>query len=295
MTWPTQISYWTIGGFEGNLALDEAFGICNGLGCDLELSFADAGVLNPHTTAEECAAIKTLARQHGITLRTMASGVYWGQSLSDPRPEVREQAVAFSKSFLQVAAWLGLKTILVIPGHVAVPWDETQPVIPYQDAWDNSTASIKELVPLAEELGVNIGLENVWNWFLNDPMSMKLFIEQFNSERVGCYFDVANCLINGYPEHWIPILGKHIKAVHVKNFERNDCGGGIHGFGESMHQGACNWPAIFAALESIGYSDTLTAELIPFSRLPDLNLPDVPLAHQGIKELNQLLSLQTAS
>lgn len=294
MNWPTQISYWTIGGFEGDLPIEKAFDICKQLACDLELSFGLEGAINPQTTEKECMRIRSLAAERNITLRTMASGVYWGQSLSDPRPDVRAQAVTFSQSFIQVASWLGLESILIIPGHVAVPWDETQAIVPYQKAWDLSTASIQELVPYAEKCNINLALENVWNWFLSDPMSMKLFVEQFKSERVGCYFDVANCLINGYPEHWIEILGGHIKAVHVKNFERTDCGGGISGFGESMNTGACNWPAIFAALENINYQGPLTAELIPFCRLPDLRLPDLELAQQGISELNSLLSVHSA-
>ena len=40
------------------------------------------------------------------------------------------------------------------------------------------------------------------------PFSVtKLDAVAVNSKFVGCYFDVGNVLINGYPEHWIEILG----------------------------------------------------------------------------------------
>ena len=54
---------------------------------------------------------------------------------------------------------------------------------------------------------VTLALENVWNKFLLGPVEFKTFIDQFSRPYVGCYFDVGNVVINGYPEHWIEILG----------------------------------------------------------------------------------------
>ena len=38
----------------------------------------------------------------------------------------------------------------------------------------------------------------------------------------------------------------------------------------------------------VGYSKTFTAEMIPFSRLPDLVLPDQALAEKVVSELSQI-------
>ena len=78
---------------------------------------------------------------------------------------------------------MGAKVALIVPGAVAVPWDPSKPVVPYKTAWKHATASIRELLPAARRLGVKLGLENVWNWFLADPMAMKLFVDQFRSPR----------------------------------------------------------------------------------------------------------------
>lgn len=196
--------------------------------------------------------------------------------------------MAFSKKYINTAANLGTETILLIPGAVDVAWDESRPVIPYQEVWDYAFASLKELAPLAEEKGVNIGIENVWNKFLLSPMELKMFIEKLNSPRIGSYLDLGNALINGYPEHWITLLGEHIKAIHVKNFERSDCGGVLHGFGESLKEGDLNYEKIKNALKSINYKGPLTVEMIPFSRLPDLVLPDMELARKVAKELLEM-------
>ena len=41
-------------------------------------------------------------------------------------------------------------------------------------------------------------------------------------------------------------FGKRIKAVHLKNFEETDCGGGLHGFGDDLSKGVVDFKAVFA-------------------------------------------------
>jgi hexulose-6-phosphate isomerase len=138
-------------------------------------------------------------------------------------------------------------------------------------------------------MGVVMALENVWNWFLSDPVSLRTFVDQFRSPWVGVYLDVGNCLIAGFPEHWIEVLGKRIRAVHAKNFSRQDCGGGLHGFGDDLLIGDANWPAIRKALRRIRYTGPVTAELIPFSRLPAPPVPDLKMARDNAPKLRQVL------
>ena len=110
-------------------------------------------------------------------------------------------------------------------------------------------------------------------------MEMKMFLEQFDSNYIGSYFDVGNATLNGYAEHWIEILGEKIKAVNVKNFKREDCGGLLHGFGDDLSEGDVNFENVKSALKNIGFSGPVTVEMIPFSRLPDMVLPDMELAN----------------
>ena len=62
----------------------------------------------------------------------------------------------------------------------------------------------------------------------------------------------------------------------------------LHGFGDSLLSGDVDYKAVFAALMKVGYSKTFTAEMIPFSRLPDLVLPDQALAEKTAAELREL-------
>jgi hexulose-6-phosphate isomerase len=181
-----------------------------------------------------------------------------------------------------------VKTILLVPGAVDVGWDPSVPVVPYQQVWDTSTRSLRELIPLAEDCGVVLALENVWSKFLVGPMEMKAFVDQFDSPHLRAYFDVGNVLINGYPEHWIEILGDRIAAVQVKNFSRQDAGGVLHGFGDDLLEGDVDWEAVKAALAAIGYEGPVTAEMLPFCRLPDMVLPDMDLARDTAVKMKQI-------
>jgi L-ribulose-5-phosphate 3-epimerase len=286
-----QMNYWTVGGFEGKKpaaqALEEAAAM--GLG-GLELTFG-SGELARGVTEGQCRAIRARAKQLNIRIESLATGYYWDRSLSSPEAAERREAIAFTKEYLRVAAWVGAKVVLVVPGAVAVPFNPARPVVPYAAAWKNATGSLRECLKEAAKQKVTIALENVWNWFLADPVAMKTFVDQFRSRRLGVYLDVGNCLINGYPEHWIEILGKRIAAVHFKNFSRQDCGGTLHGFGDDLLKGDVNWKAVLAALAKIKYRGPITAEMIPFSRLPDLVLPDMALARDTAAKLKQILAM----
>ena len=255
----------------------------------VELTVGDC--LSPDTTREEAVALAAYAREKGVGLRTLASGCGWGKWLCADDPAERAEAIAFVKKYLQLAAWLGAETVLVVPGATRVAWDASHAEVSYKNAWENATASIRELVPAAESLGVNLALENVWNRFLVSPMEWKLFLDQFKSERVGIYFDAANCCLNCRPEDFPDVLGGYIKAVHLKNFEESDSAGGLHGFGDDVFKGVVDFKKLFAALDKIGYSGPLTVEMIPFSRLPDLVMPDAALAEKMVGQIGELKAM----
>ena len=254
----------------------------------IELTVGDClSVDTPEAEAKELAAF---AKEKGIGLRSLATGAGWGKWLCADDPAERAEAIAFVKKYLQLAAWLGAETVLVVPGATRVAWDASHAEVSYLNAWKNATASIRELVPVAEDLGVNLALENVWNRFLISPMEWKLFLDQFGSKRVGIYFDAANCCLNCRPQDFPEILGGYIKAVHLKNFEESDCAGGLHGFGDDLFKGVVDFKALFAALEKINYAGPCTVEMIPFSRLPDMTMPDAALAEKMVEQIKKLKS-----
>ena len=49
-----------------------------------------------------------------------------------------------------------------------------------------------------------------------------------------------------------------------------------------------NWDAVKAALRAIDYRGPITAEMLPFSRLPDMVLPDMDLARDTGTKMKQI-------
>ena len=281
------LNYWVFGGFADNKTPYEFIDFAVEQGLDgVELTVGDA--LSIDITAEECKKITDYAKSKNIGIRTLATGFHWGCSLASPDEAERQQALAFTRKYLQIAANIGAEAVLLIPGYTRIAWDPSRPVVSYKTAWEKATESLKELVVLAEQLNVKIALENVWNRFLLSPMEWKIFIDQFNSDYIGIYFDLGNCSIYGRPVDYIELLGSRIKAIHVKNFMPSDCAGGLHGFGEDLLQGEVDFAGVKEALIAMNYQGPLTAEMIPFSREPDPGLPDYDLSVATAQKLKTL-------
>lgn len=285
-----QINIWTLGGLDNSLSPLEGINIAKDCGYNgLELVYG-SGRTPIDVTEKEVLGWREAAEKAGIKLESVCSGNYWETSLGHPDPAQRARAVEYTRKYLRFAGWLGAGVALVIPGWVAVPWDHKQPVVDYDEAWRLSSASIWKCVTAAEQANVVMGVENVWNWFLSDPYAMREYVDQFRHPMVGAYVDVANCLINGFPEQWLRMLGHRVAGVHFKNFTRADCAGGLKGFGEDLDDGDVDWPAVRQAMIDIGYTGPVTAELVPFSRLPGPVVPDIELARRNAPMMEAILA-----
>ncbi len=282
------INYWVFGGFSGEKTPFEFIDFAAEQKLDgVELTVGDA--LSIDITREECRRIAAYAAEKKIGLRTLASGAYWNTSLGSSDEAERARAVEFGFKYLRLASWIGAESILVIPGATRVAWEPDHPVYSYKTVWEQSQKSLRELLPEAEKLGVNIALENVWSRFLLSPMEWKFYLDSFDSDRIGMYFDVGNCCIYAPPQDYVEILGNRIKAIHIKNFTETDCLGGLHGFGDDILSGEVDFKALKSALEAVNYQGPLTVEMIPFCRLPDLVLPDQALAEASARKLRSIL------
>ena len=251
------ISIWSF----PNQPLKDSFKLAKDAGFDgVEVALDEVGEIALDTSDEALLEIKRQAHEAGIELYSVASGLYWSYWLNSDCEAEREKAKSIVRRQLEVAKILGCDTILVIPGTVNAEFAAPGRVIDYKTTYERSLAAIKELAPYAEKLGVSIGLENVWNKFLNSPMEMSDFIDKVGSPFVGSYFDVGNVVFNGFPEHWIRALGNKIKKIHFKDYRV--AAGGLHGCVDLL-AGDVNYPEVMKALDEIGYDGWVSAEMIP--------------------------------
>ncbi len=256
-------SYWMFeGGLEAEKPIAEAMQEARDLGFDaIELAVAGQGVLTDHTTQAQCEDIVATAQKIGIEIASVASGESWTCSPTANDPEHRAKIIDFTRKALQVTRWLGTDAYLFVPGAVDVFFLPDAEVIAYDVCYERAGEAVKQILPAAEETGVAICIENVWNKFLLSPLEMRDFIDSFNSKMAGVYFDVGNVLLTGYPEQWIRILAERIKRVHVKDFKLSF--GTAEGFVD-MLEGDVNFEAVKEALGRIGYDGYVTAEVLPF-------------------------------
>ena len=205
----------------------------------------------------------------GLVIHGVSGGKHWEQPLSDPDPKVVERGMAaIQQEFVDCKAYGGT-TVLVVPAVV-------NKKVSYRDAYTRSQENIRKLIPYAEQSGVKIAIENVWNKFLLSPVEFVRYIDEFGNPTVGAYFDVGNVVEFGYPEEWIRELGKRILKIHIKEYAKPKR------FDYKLGEGEIDWPAVYQALIDVGYEGWISAE-VPYGDLASMK--DV------VRRMNQLLQM----
>ncbi|MHB1356687.1 MAG: sugar phosphate isomerase/epimerase family protein [Anaerolineae bacterium] len=228
--------------------------------------------LHLDSTPADIEKLKATASDAGIVIPSVSTMQIFHYPLSSPIPKVREHALCIARKMLESTAMLGGDLILVNPGMVTAD-------VPYQEVWERSHESLTTLLPYAAELGVTIGIENVWNRFLLSPLEFRDYIDSFYSPFIGAYFDVANVLRYGFPDHWIETLGSRVKRVHFKDY-RLDVDN-ILGFVPLLH-GDVPWTRVVKSLKRIGYDGWVIVEVTPYREYPMQALRDAAAAVGGI-------------
>jgi len=202
---------------------------------------------SPMDNLDAARKLGSLARQAGVPIHSIVYGG-WGAPFSDPDPKVIEKGLAGMETALRSAKSLGAETVLLVPAIVT----ET---VSYSDAYKRSQEHIRKLLPLAEQLGVIIAVENVWNKFLLSPVEFARYVDEFESPWLRAYFDVGNVILFGYSQDWIRTLGKRIVKIHLKDFKRK-------GYQwTNLLEGDVNFKQVRLALDEVGYDGFLTPEL----------------------------------
>lgn len=239
----------------------------------------EAGIL-PVPEAEQCRAI---ADQIGMKIHSVLRG--WAE-FNSPDPAKVQQTFDVTVNALKAAQGFGADAVLLVPCRIGgmkmpAPWDfklEFDPETghltkvaegdnaPYADyikahnhATDTSRAQVKKLIPIAEQCGVVIALENVWNNLWVKPAHFANFVASFQSKWVGAYYDIGNHVKYAPSEEWISALGSLTVKLHAKDF-KVDRAAGSGGKFVNIREGDVNWPVVRQTLERVGHSGWLTIE-----------------------------------
>lgn len=185
----------------------------------------------------------------GLPIEGVVNSTHWRVRHSDPDPQVRMQAMANMREAMHFARSVGAGSVLLVPGKVTDGEHEN-----HDQVWQRSIAAIEELTPLADQLQIQILIENVGNGFCETPELFAQYIDAIDHPLVGIHFDIGNHIRISPPAQWIGVLGKRIKKLDVKDRttanERTLVG-----------DGDADWPQVQVALQALGYQGWAAAEV----------------------------------
>lgn len=237
---------------------------------------------------KELTEVRKMAADIGIAISGLCSFLFWPYPLTSNDEAKRKRGMELGAKMVEAAATLGTENLLVVPGAVCIPWRDDHEPVPNDICEQRAREAVIQMITLAEKHKVYLNLENIFfNGFLMTPMEMASFVDSFRSDRVRVHFDTGNIMEYQYPEHWIRILGKRIKNVHLKEYTKKGTDHSLEAF-RPLLDGTTNWPAVIEAFESIGYDGYLTFEYFhPWMHWPEAFI------HQTSDSLDRMLGRKT--
>jgi len=228
----------------------------------LELSVSNEGVINTNLSESECSAIRQKINDSGVFVDSIATGMSWGISPTSDDAGVRKNSIKLHQDAIKVASHLDCKALLFVPGVVKSPISPE--IVRYDRALDRLREAINQMLPIAEDLDVDLCMENVWNGFFYSPIELRDFVDSFESNKLGVYLDIGNLIgYQQYPPHWVELLNSRIKRVQIKDFQENFDWTGSFSFCD-IGTGDVPWKETISALKSIQYKSTIIAEMLPW-------------------------------
>jgi len=216
----------------------------------VELCMKQEGDLTPQKSDDDLKRLAEQVRAAGLEAVSMTHSHVTGNVLDSG--ESQRTAIEETCVGLRAAATMGIGCTLHTLGRLRSD-------LYYDKAYENGITSLKEIAKTAEEVGVNLAVEFVWNGFLFSPLEMKRFLDEIGSERIGFYFDPGNMAVFQFPHHWVKIVGPHIKMVHLKDWK----GSALNGGWPPLLEGEVDYVAMNRELRAIGYDGPMISEVPP--------------------------------
>mgnify|MGYP005836778595 CR=1 FL=1 len=235
----------------------------------VELCLREEGEITLQTSESALGAMAARAADEGVELSSVCA-----QIRNRPKDIMTNDTAVWRDSLdtirrcLAATRALGVDTMLLTIGTLT---DDLY----YNEAYANAVKGFQLLAPTAEELGVNIAVEYVWNKFLLSPMEFAHFCDDIGSSRVGLFFDTGNMVIFGFPQHWVRICARHLMKVHFKDFRRQ-------GYEWTpLLEGDVSFPAVMVELRKAGYDGALLSEVAP----------SIAPLHETAKAIRRIMSM----
>ncbi len=205
-------------------------------------------------TAEQA---RDAVRESGVFVHNAINHAHWQQRLTSPKEEERAKGRSNIEHCLRVSHAAGGSGVLIVIGHGNDG--------PAEEIDERARQEIRKLLPLAASLGQPILFENVWNQMHYDhnsppeqtPERFINFVDSFNSNWVGMYYDIGNHWKYGQPREWLKAFGRRAVKLDVKGFSR-----ARNKFVDiTSEDDDLPWGEVQKGLDEIGFSGWTTAEV----------------------------------
>ena len=251
-------------------------------------------------TLEEALAGRAVAEKHGVKIHSFMGG--WAD-FSNADAEARRRSIEDVKRLIRVTAAYGADAMLLVPclrmgGTIPKPTQfklaydpatcriesvvagDNAPFADYIAAHNRATelarAAVEELLPVAVENRVTIGLENVWNSLWVMPDFAAAFVRLFKHDRARAYLDLGNHVgIHGSPDKLPLIVKLHIKDFKIDREKKND------GDFVPIGKGDVDWVSVRKVIDEVGYNGWVTIESGGFTDAEHSALMDRFFAGRG--------------
>jgi sugar phosphate isomerase/epimerase len=174
------------------------------------------GALNPGLAFE----IGRAFQKHGVQIAVLGCYV----NPIHPDPTMRKSLLGLFKEHLRHARDFGNGLVALETGSLNADYSP-HPENHGEAAFQQSLASIAELVAEAEHFGVIVGIEAVMSHVVSTPQKMRRMLDSVASNNLQVVFDPVNLLsLDNYHEQErvigesLDLFGDRIAVIHAKDF-----------------------------------------------------------------------------
>ncbi len=215
--------------------------------------------------------------------------------LTYPPGELREQSLDLNRSYIDLAAALGVLWLRSI-GNIVNPVPGE--FLPYQEAHDLHVAALKELLPYAKERGVRLIVETNENTTTSCADEL-LDVRDAVGPELDLVMDGANLYMEGRDVlSEARKLAPHIAMLHVKNVRRREPGKldylpkDVYGYEwTQLPDGDIDWKEVLGELRHGGFDGYVLYEYVnPFKGMPRAYWHLLPDPEEAAKSAAEYLS-----
>ncbi|EKF39838.1 xylose isomerase domain-containing protein [Nitratireductor indicus C115] len=202
-------------------------------------------------TGEDARALRAMVRGGEAVIHTLNMPSL-DTNLASPFAEMRAHSVAMFKREIELAAYIGVGNIIVVPGRLS-------PLSPAPKAQlhDWLVESLSALIPFARDNGVRLLIENIPFAALPAASDILTFLGEIDDPVLGTCYDVANAHFFGEdPVAGLRMLREHLSVVHASDTTRQIWRHDPLGMGDVDIAGVVN------ALDEIAYRGPFILEII---------------------------------